>query len=49
MNEILHSTGNIFDGNVQVDTMLVEQIDGIDFETLERFFCNLLDVFRPAV
>src|SRR6266550_300895 len=29
--------------------MLVEQIDGIDLETLERLFRNLLDVLRPAV
>src|SRR5262249_49713164 len=49
LNETLHSTRNIFDGNTQVDPMLVEQIDGIDRETLERFFCNLFDVVRSAV
>src|SRR5215467_9172059 len=49
LNQILHSTRNIFDGNLQVDTMLVEQIDGIDLETLERFFRNLFDAVRSAV
>jgi hypothetical protein len=29
--------------------MLVEQIDRIDLEPLERFFCNLLNVLWPTV
>ena len=36
MNQILHRARNIFDGNIQVDPMLVEQIDRINLETLER-------------
>jgi hypothetical protein len=49
MTQILHRARNIFDGNIQVDPMLVEQIDRINLETLERLFCNLFDVLRPAV
>ena len=49
LNQILHSTRNIFDRNIQVYPMLIEEIDGIDLETLERLFCNLLDVLRSAV
>jgi hypothetical protein len=49
LNQILHSARNIFDRNIQVDPMLVEQIDGINPETLDRLFCNLLDVLGPAV
>src|SRR5437773_11130917 len=49
LNQILHSARNIFDRNIQVDTMLIEEINGIDLETLERLFGNLLDVLRPAV
>src|SRR5438309_1796670 len=36
LNQILHSARNIFDRNIQVDTMLIEEINGIDLETLER-------------
>ncbi len=34
LNEILHCTRDVFDWNVGVNTMLIEQIDGIDLETL---------------
>ena len=49
LDQLLDCTRNIFDGNVQVDTMLIEQIDGIDLEPLERPLCCLLDVLWPAV
>ena len=29
--------------------MLIEEIDGIDLQALERGFRNLMDAFRPAV
>src|SRR5207247_3908711 len=49
LNQILPSARNIFDRTIQVDRMLIEEINGIDLETLERLFGNLLDVLRPAV
>jgi hypothetical protein len=49
LNQILDSARNIFDRNIQVDPMLIEEINGTDLETIERLFCNLLDVLRSAV
>ena len=36
LNEILDGTGYVFDGDVGVDAVLVEQVDDIDFEALEE-------------
>jgi len=49
LNQILHSARYIFDRNIQVDTMLVVKIDGIDLEPLERSLRRLFDVLWPAV
>ena len=48
-DQVLDRARDIFDGNVRVDAMLIEQIDGVDLKTLERGLGDLLDVFRPAV
>ncbi len=42
LNQILDRACNIFDGNVQVDTMLIEQIDGIDLQPLQRSALRLV-------
>ncbi len=39
-NQIFHSTSNIFDGNIQVNAMLIKEIDDIDFQALERCLGN---------
>ena len=49
LNQFLHRSGHVLDGHIQVNTVLIEEIDGIDLQPLERGFCNLLDVFRPTV
>ena len=49
LNQFLHRAGDIFDRHVRVNAMLIEQVDGLDLEPLERAFDGLLDVLRPAV
>ena len=49
LNQILHRSRDVFDGHVRVNAVLIEQIDGIDLEPLERALGGLLDVLRPAV
>jgi len=49
LNQILDSARNILDRNVQVDSMLVKQIDGIDPQPLERPLCDLFDVRWPTI
>jgi hypothetical protein len=49
LNQILDSARNILDRNVQVDSMLVKQIDGIDPQPLERPLCDLFDVLWPTI
>ena len=49
LNQLLYRTCNILYGDVQVNTMLVEQIDRIDLQSLQRPLCDLFDVFWPTV
>jgi hypothetical protein len=49
LNQFLHRAGDVFDRHVRVDPVLIEQVDGLDLEPLERPFDSLLDVLRPAV
>src|SRR5215472_13557675 len=49
LNQLLHCAGHVFDRYARVNTMLIEQIDGIDLESLERGFGDLLDVLWPAI
>jgi hypothetical protein len=49
LEQVTHRAGDVFDRYVRVDTMLVEQVDGVDLEPLERAFDDLFDVLRPAV
>src|SRR5260370_13285789 len=49
LDKLFHGAGDVFDRHVQIDTMLVEQIDRIHLEPLERRLRNLLDVRRATI
>ena len=49
LDQILDCAGDIFDRHPRIDTMLVEQIDHLDSQSLERTFDSFLDVLRFAV
>src|SRR5262245_14068527 len=49
LNQLAHSARHLFDGNVRVDAVLVEEVDGVDPESLERGLGDLLDVRRSTV
>ena len=49
LNQVLHRSRDVFDRHVRVDAVLVEEVDGLDLEPLERRLGDLLDVRRPAV
>jgi hypothetical protein len=49
LNQLLDGACHIFDGHLRIDTVLVEQIDHVGLESLERRLGDLLDVLRPTV
>ena len=49
LNQVFHRPGRLFDGHAGINPVLIEQIDGIHFEALQRAFGNLLDVLWAAV
>ena len=49
LNQLFHGSGNVFDGHVGVDAVLIEQIDDIGLEALERGGGDFLDVLWPTV
>ncbi len=49
LNWVLHRSRYVFDGHVRINTMLIEQIDGIDPESLERGLGDLPDVLGPTI
>ena len=49
LNQFLHRAGDIFDRHIRINAMLIEQINRLDLEPLERAFDRLLDVLGPAV
>ncbi len=49
LDEVLHGARDILDGNVRVDAVLIEQIDRLDAEALERGLGDLANMFGPAV
>src|SRR5438552_18913703 len=49
LDQFLHRPSHIFDWHVWINAMLIKQIDGIDFETLERRVRHLLNMLRPAI
>jgi hypothetical protein len=48
-NQVLHGAGDVLDGNVRVDAVLIEEIDPIRLESLQRSIGDLADVCGPAV
>ena len=48
-NQILDRSCHVFDRHVRVNAMLIEQIDDIGVQALERGLGDLLDVLRAAV
>ena len=48
-NEILHRARDVLDRDVRVDAVLIEQIDPIGLESLQRRVGHLPDVRGPAV
>src|SRR5206468_10189063 len=49
LDQFLHRPSDVFDRHVRINAMLVEQIDGIDFESLERRIGDLFDMLRSAI
>src|SRR5262249_21761941 len=47
--QVLHGSGNFFDGNVGINAMLIQQVDDIGFKPPERGVSGLPDVLGPAV
>ena len=49
LDELLHRAGDILDRHVRVDAVLIEQVDDVGIEPLERGLRDLLDVFGTAI
>src|SRR5207245_9378264 len=49
LNQFLHRASHILYGHVRVNPMLIQQVDGINLQPLERPFDGLLDVLGPTV
>ena len=48
-DQVLHGAGDVLDRHVRVDAVLIEEVDAVDLEPLERAVGDLLDVLGPAV
>ena len=49
LDQVLHRPRHVLDRHVRVDAVLIEEVDGVDPEPLERGLGHLLDVLGPAV
>ncbi len=49
LDQLLHRSRDVLHRHVRVDAVLVEQIDAVGAEPLQRGLGDFLDVFRPAV
>jgi hypothetical protein len=49
LNQILYRSGNFFDRHFRIDAVLIEQIDGIDLESLQRGLSHLLNMLGTAI
>src|SRR5207237_10896733 len=49
LDQLLDRTGDVLDRDVRIDAMLVQQIDAVGTEALERGIDDRLDVLRSAV
>jgi hypothetical protein len=48
-DELFDRTRNVLYGNVRIDPVLVEEIDGVDAQSPERHLGNFSDVLRTAI
>jgi hypothetical protein len=48
-DQLAHCPGDVLDRDVGVDAVLVEQVDPVGLQALERRVGHVPDVFRPAV
>ena len=46
--ELLDGAGDLLDGHLRVDPVLVEEVDGVDAEAAQRGVSHLADVLGPA-
>src|SRR5215213_2248771 len=49
LDELLHRAGDVFNGHVRVDAMLVEEVDAVGLQAPERLFGDPTDPLGPAV
>ncbi len=49
LNQVLHRSRYVLNGHIEIDAVLIEEVDGVDLQALERILRNLLDAFGPAV
>jgi hypothetical protein len=49
LDKLFDGSGGLFDGNFEVDAVLVEEVEGVDLEALEAGLGDLADVLRAAV
>src|SRR5256885_9853814 len=49
LNQVLHRSSGVFDRNIRIHAMLVEQINDIGPQSLERGLGDFPDVLWPAV
>ena len=49
LNQVLHRSRHVLDGHVRVNPVLVEKVDDVGSEPLERGLGHLLDMFGATV
>ncbi len=49
LDQVLHGSRHVFDRDARIHAVLVEQIDDVGLEALERGLGDFLDVLGPAV
>src|SRR5918994_1790793 len=49
LDQLLYRAGNVFDRHVRIDAVLIEEIDAVGLQALERGLGDLPDVLWPAV
>ena len=49
LDEVFHCTGDVFDGHVRIDAVLIEQVNDAGLQAFERRFGDLLNMRRPTV
>ena len=49
LNQLFHRAGDLFDRHVRINAVLVEEVDGLDLQPLERALDSLLDMPRLTI